>query len=51
MEIIKCLFAIFFVIFYLKVGMFIGKEFGTFENFIIAILNKIKRRIDEDELE
>lgn len=41
--IIESLIAIGSVIFCLYAGIFIGKEFGTFEKFLLAILKKLKK--------
>lgn len=38
--IIECMIAIFSVPFFIWVGIFIGREFGSFEKFIIYLLNK-----------
>ena len=42
-EIIKVIVAIGSVIGLLWCGILIGREFGTFENYILAILDKLKK--------
>ena len=43
-QIIECLLAIGAVIFYLWAGILIGRTWGTFENFVLAVLEEFKRR-------
>jgi len=46
-QIIECLIAIGAVIFYLWAGIFIGRKFGTFENFVLAVLEELKKKEGE----
>lgn len=41
--IIECAIAVISVIILLMSGIFIGKEFGTFEKFVIAVLKSIDK--------
>lgn len=44
-EIIECTVAILSVIALLEIGIFIGREFGTLEKFVLALLEKAKKRL------
>ena len=35
------------VIFYLWIGIFIGKNYGSFENFVLCCLESLKKRMNK----
>ncbi len=43
MEIIKCCIAVAGVIILFSFGVFVGKNFGDFEKFLIELLNKFRK--------
>ena len=48
MTIIYSVLAVNVVIFFLWVGCFVGREFGSYEKLVLDILDKIKRSYDND---
>jgi len=49
MKIVEIIIVIISVIGLVWCGIFVGREFGTFEKFILALLNKLKEKLGDGQ--